>query len=318
VISSQDEPLTTARVGEYSLFPFEIIPGVVKIRTGENLGTGVILSGGAGKAVLTAAHLVHGASPEGIKISIQGGPQGEFFRSSAGVLVHPNYLSQNVVNDLAILWLESPVPANVASFAIYRGSDEIGKKFWMAGYGVVGLGITGQNSEPTHKSELLWGTNNFDAFVQDLSDALGDQSEWMVPGVDRLLADFDNGSYTNDALSRFLNNRDFLPVALTESMIAKGDSGGPAFIDTEVAGIASLVARVETAWINPDVDDIANSSFGEIGLWQRVSSNQQFIDQAIREFLRNDDAPNSPEQVALEIKEGSGVGVSTVVFFSSN
>jgi hypothetical protein len=66
-----------------------------------------------------------------------------------------------------------------------------------------------------------------------------------------------------------------------------------------------------TGLIEPDVDSISNSSFGEIAAWQRVSSYQQWIDQSLR--AQYADAPTSPDQVIKVISEGDS-GTKYVYF----
>ena len=117
-----------------------------------------------------------------------------------------------------------------------------------------------------------------------------------------MLADFDNQIATNDALGNLINKND-LGVGINEGFIAPGDSGGPAFIDAKVSGIASYTTSLRNGLINPDVDNITNSSFGEIGSWQRISTYQEWIDKTIRGNYMN--APSKPADVKVEIKEGN-------------
>lgn len=312
---SKTDLLTSVGVVEGAIHK-EFGSGVALIRTGDGLGTGTLLSGSAGRAILTSAHLFVGASTDRLSVSFAGFDWPSAVLMSAGTVhIHPQFSIDSLTNDLAVLWLEKPAPYRSERFQLFRSGDELGERFYMAGYGLKGSGNLGADSLSNSDRSLAWGTNHFDAFVLDLAEAVNDQSGWLMPGLDRLVADFDNGLYFNDALSRFLDERDFLPIEPTESMIAQGDSGGPAFIDGKIAGVASLVARLETPWVNPDIDDVINSSFGEVGVWQRVGIHQQFIDQSIRRFLSDEGAPTRAEQVSLEIREGSGVGVSPIVYF---
>jgi hypothetical protein len=73
-----------------------------------------------------------------------------------------------------------------------------------------------------------------------------------------------------------------LGLGETEGLIAPGDSGGPAFINDAVAGVASYITSLSTPGTRPDVNDTTDSSYGEIAGFQRVSSNQQWIDQSLR------------------------------------
>ena len=114
-----------------------------------------------------------------------------------------------------------------------------------------------------------------------------------------------NGNATNDALGQ-LNSQSDLGTGLNEGLIAKGDSGGPAFIQNKIAGIASYTSSLSRGDIHPDVDTIVNSSFGEIAAWQRVSAYQQWIDQSLRANYLS--PPTKPEEVKKEIKDVESLG----------
>ncbi|MDD2558066.1 MAG: Calx-beta domain-containing protein, partial [Desulfuromonas sp.] len=90
-----------------------------------------------------------------------------------------------------------------------------------------------------------------------------------------------------------------------------GDSGGPAFIDGQVAGIASYISSFNINRQSPDIDYKLNSSFGEVAFWQRISTEQQWIDQTVRSFYA--DAPQTPEEVITRIIEGDSG--STYTYF---
>lgn len=151
--------------------------------------------------------------------------------------------------------------------------------------------------------------NVFEADAASLKTELGANVGWN-PTDQQLIADFDDGSQTHDALGRLMNLTN-LGLGNSEGLIAQGDSGGPAFINGLIAGVASYVSSMGTGLIEPDVDSISNSSFGEIAAWQRVSSCQQWIDQSLR--AQYADAPTSPEQVIKAISEGNS-GTKYVYF----
>ena len=117
----------------------------------------------------------------------------------------------------------------------------------------------------------------------------------------QLIADFDNGSTAQDALGR-LAYRSGTGLGVHEGMLAPGDSGGPTLINGKVAGVASYTASLSYGNVHPDVDTVANSSFGEVAAWQRVSYYQQWIDQSVR--ARYPDAPVRPDAVKKAVPEG--------------
>ena len=96
-----------------------------------------------------------------------------------------------------------------------------------------------------------------------------------------------------------------------EGMTAPGDSGGPAFINGQLAGIASYTASLSLGNMNPDIDTLSNSSYGELAVWQRVSVFQQWIEQNLRAQYPN--APANPEEVQKQISEGNS-GTSYAYF----
>jgi hypothetical protein len=102
-----------------------------------------------------------------------------------------------------------------------------------------------------------------------------------------------------------------LGLADDEGMIAQGDSGGPAFIQGRLAGVASYTAALSLGSIKPDIDQQVNSSFGELGAWQRVSAFQQWIDQSLRAQYPN--PPTQASEVKKQVTEGHN-GTSYVYF----
>ena len=66
-------------------------------------------------------------------------------------------------------------------------------------------------------------------------------------------------------------------------------------MNQKIAGIASYTTSLSSFLRDPDIDSSLNSSFGEIGAWQRVSSYQQWIDQSMRAMYA--DAPTAPSEV---------------------
>lgn len=125
-----------------------------------------------------------------------------------------------------------------------------------------------------------------------------DWTPW--PGT-QLVADFDDGTMAHDALGRIIGRRD-AGLGLDEGLIGPGDSGGPAFLGGQIAGVASYTARLTTSGGSPDIDSLINSSFGEVAAWTRVSAYQQWIDQNLR--ANYPDAPTTPEAVEKQVYEG--------------
>ena len=286
----------------YRAYPGEGYDGIVRVSYGGYYGTGTLLFDG-----LTAAHLFEGSSGSA-SVSFET-PSGTQSFSANKILRHPDYDNQSN-NDLAIVWLSIPASVGANRYNIYRSSDEIGQSFTILGYGQTGLGSTGATGNDTSSPIRLKASNRFDTDAGTLKSHLGSIMGWTpFPGT-QLIADFDNGNATNDALGQ-LNSQSDLGTGLNEGLIAKGDSGGPAFIQNKIAGIASYTSSLSRGDIHPDVDTIVNSSFGEIAAWQRVSAYQQWIDQSLRANYLS--PPTKPEEAKKEIKEGNS-GTSYAYF----
>ena len=281
--------------------------GVVRIKLGNVLATGALLYDG--HAVLTAAHLFAGVSSISDAAVVFETSAGQQSFSIQKVLIHPEYDSANSVNDLAIVWLSESVPSEAQRYNLYRSTDEIGQTFTAVGYGKTGLGSTGYSTTQPTTPARVKSQNVFEADAASLKSELGANIGWN-PTDQQLIADFDDGSQTHDSLGRLMKLTN-LGLGNSEGLIAQGDSGGPAFINGLIAGVASYVSSMGTGLIEPDVDSISNSSFGEIAAWQRVSSYQQWIDQSLR--AQYADAPTSPDQVIKVISEGDS-GTKYVYF----
>ena len=85
-----------------------------------------------------------------------------------------------------------------------------------------------------------------------------------------LVYDFDNGNTRNDALGLF-HGLSGLGLGANEASQSQGDSGGPAFIGTRISGVVSYSLPLAPG-TPPDIDGVANNTFGELGLMTRVSS----------------------------------------------
>lgn len=281
----------------YRTYPGDGYDGVVRVSYGSYYGTGTLLFDG--RAILTAAHLFEGRTGSArVTFETRSGTQA---LNATKVLLHPGYDAQSN-NDLAIVWLAGSAPLAANRYDVYRDSDEIGQVFTLSGYGRTGTGSAGASSPDTSSPIRLKAANQFDADAATLKNYLGSGVAWTPLAGTQLIADFDNGTSTNDALGRLIYRND-LGQGLDEGLIAQGDSGGPAFLQNKVAGVASYTASLTRGSVNPDIDSSTNSSFGEIAAWQRVSAYQQWIDQSLRAHYPN--APTTPEAVRKEVLEGN-------------
>jgi len=279
--------------------PGQGFDGVVEIAG----GTGSLLWDG--RAVLTAAHVVSGYSFVNVAFEADSGRK---TIKSSSILIHPDYDVQNSNADLALVWLTSSAPTLADRYQLFRTSNEIGQLFQAVGFGLFGYGDALERTNDDYKRVI---SNTFDVDDQTMLSGLSRYMNWDP--VDILFADFDNGlmSEAQNALGRLLPlSGSDNGLGEAEGLIASGDSGGPAFIDGQLAGVASYVTTVskpsafEQFSIYPDIDQVKNnSSFGEIAGWQRLSEYQQWIDQEVRAAYVN--APSDPENVKKQILEGN-------------
>lgn len=299
-VTSSTDPLRRATAGEG-------YDGVVRVSAGGYYSTGVLLYGGF--AVLTAAHLFQDTSIANASVVFET-TQGQKTVAASGGLLNPGYDSQSN-NDLALVWLSQRAPAQAERYGLYRGTQELGQTFNLVGYGQTGTGNTGAVASTGSEPVRLVASNRFDAFGHQLKSVLGTSMAWSPAVNSQLLADFDNGLFANDALGRLMG-ASHTGLGSSEGLVAPGDSGGPAFIGNQVAGVASYVASLSTRYSEPDIDAIDNnSSFGEIAAWQRVSYFQQWIDQSMRQQLTG--APTRPQDVQKSVVEGH-FGTTLVYF----
>jgi len=281
--------------------------GVVRVVAGSFYGSGVLLYNG--QAVLTAAHLFTSESTTtSVLFETNNGTQTV---PSKKVLINPDYNSTSSTHDLALVWLSGAAPISAERYELYRFNDEINKTFTMVGYGRPGSGNTGDLSSPPNPPLRLLAKNQFDTDISSLLPYFSSTPAWAAISTKQLVADFDNGASAHDALG-LLALRTGLGLGLDEGLIAPGDSGGPAFIGNKIAGIASYTADLESTFYHPDIDKISNSSFGELGVWERVSAHQQWIDQNLRAQATN--APKTLAAVQKTVVEGNS-GTSFAYFW---
>lgn len=303
--------VSSARERQQVALPGLGYDGVVYIAANGFSGTGSLLYDG--RAILTAAHVVEQIETADDVAVLFETPAGAVWRQVAAVVLHPEYDADNLNNDLAILWLESAAPANADRYDLYRDTDELTQAFTLVGYGNGGTGWNGEVDCTTCEPVRRYAENTFDATATQLKNALGPIMAWDPWDYAQLVADFDDGIRAHDALGQLIGVYD-LGVGVTEGIIAAGDSGGPALIDHQVAGVASYGMSLYTAWADPDIDGVTNSTFGEMAAWQRVSSNQQWIDQTLRARQMELGAPTSVDEIQFSIHEGDW-GIDYVWFW---
>ncbi|KXS36122.1 MAG: hypothetical protein AWU55_3034 [Halomonadaceae bacterium T82-2] len=267
-------PTVTRYNERYVSRPSDGYDGVGEVRVGDVLGSGTLLADG--RAVLTAAHVVEGAT-DPVRVAFDG-LGGRYWATAETRWVHPGYDPGAFGNDLALLWLDNPVPDAIPRYALYRGADELGHVATLVGYGATGLGQWGYSGPAGAQRSRV--ENTLDATGSEVSSRLNGGG-WDSPPGSQLIADFDSGEARYDTLGRLLGQSD-TGLGTTEGVIAPGDSGGPAFIDGRVAGVASYLTHLADGR-GQLLDSTlgVDGSFGELAAWQRVSHYQDWIDATL-------------------------------------
>lgn len=257
--------------------------GVVKLTLSRSDGliscTGALLNNG--RDILTAAHCLTDKAGNLIATSSFSLFQTAYGASSLyanDFTVHPDWNGNfNTGNDVAIIHLGRLAPYGATGYELYRDADEVGQVMTRAGYGLSGTGDTGATLPSGTKRS---GMNTYDVLADVFAGAL---DTVPLPGS-QLVYDFDDGSIAHDAFEFFgsllgtrnINNRG---LGNDEVMAAPGDSGGPAFINNQIAGITSYGLRLANFLGNSsDVDSELNASFGEFAFDTRVSYFADWID----------------------------------------
>ena len=264
--------------------------GVVQFKntnTGDTC-TGLLLAGD-GLHILTAAHCFNDQN-DSANLNPNANHYVVFFELADGtrqkinveqIFVHPEWTSdEGSNNDIAIIKLSNEAP-DVESYEIYRGSDEVNQTFTRVGYGIPGTGEDGEIDDPVEDPSVKrFGENIYDALGDIFRDSPEDRLR-ILEGT-QLAFDFDDGSPERDAFG-VQYELEQLGVDLEVNSTA-GDSGGPAFIDGKIAGIASYGFSPIEDGIDVD-NESGNANFGEYSVDIRVSAYANWIDETINGSL---------------------------------
>ncbi len=234
--------------------------GVVQLLITQSAGTfactGALLAGGT--QVLTAAHCVTAGSGANAAISVSfrgynSGGSLVTLGSEAGsqVRIATGYTGSVVdERDVAVINLTNALPSWVTQYSVGFGLDPMGKEVVLSGYGRTGNGTTGDNLSNTGNVRRA-GLNRFDATrnattISPLNSSFG-----------ILWGDFDNGTTGSDRTcnifggpsgSYFTSFPQYktqlcntgVGDPLMEVGIGRGDSGGGAFLNGQIVGVASF------------------------------------------------------------------------------
>ncbi|GAB4179592.1 MAG: hypothetical protein Fur0039_23870 [Rhodocyclaceae bacterium] len=218
---------------------------------------------GSGDWVLTAAHCITGASSATVTFAQASGAPS---LSASAFFVNPGW--NGVLDhggDLGLIRLAAAAPAAVTRYDILRDASITGiTEAVLAGYGISGTGNTGNNAGTYPFGTLRSGINRLDTVYS------------FIPG-EPFAFDFDNGSTAQDAIGQLTSGLlADLGLGANEVLTAPGDSGGPSFYGTLIAGVHSFGATV-----GPPIDirdNFVDGSFGELGGDTRTAAYASWID----------------------------------------
>jgi len=239
-------------------------------------GSAVLLEGG--RFVLTAAHLVAATSHPG-QLKLRSLDRNILPEISVSY-IHPDWDSANFNHDIALLELATPI-TDINGLSLYQGPTPLGQSFTQIGFGLDSL------------TEQHIGTNQWDAS----GEVLNSHYQREIPANSQLLADYDNGTQAQNMLNRFNISSSALPTT-AETIAFSGDSGGPALIDGQIAGISSYVIA------DPDYDNDPDhpSSPGEVSASSNISYYRSWIEY-ITQGNTDYQAPSQPAEVNTSILE---------------
>ncbi|MBS0361435.1 MAG: trypsin-like serine protease, partial [Proteobacteria bacterium] len=298
-IASGGNPIYAATAPQYS--------GVVALIMNEGAAGNFICSGALlpdRRSILTAGHCVsHGAGTANpistTAYFYNGGNPDQVVPLSAAAtavavskyIVNPLYTGQVIdENDIAVVQLAQAAPAFAQSYGLYAGNP-VGQDYNVAGYGMrsdvggsVGADLgTGRLRQGDNRYDFTLGDPAFGGFFDPSGGFFGSADNSHV-----LLADFDNGLSANDASCLLLTagfgeapNSQFCNTGLgdLEVSTAPGDSGGPQFINGQIASVTSFGLTFGTDF--GDIDGNLNDTFGEFNGFTPVGTHLDFINDAM-------------------------------------
>jgi secreted trypsin-like serine protease len=269
----------TANQSSYLLSQGSAYDGVARITTNNGTCSGSLISS---NMILTAAHCVTDATGRAnldlATSYAMFNVAGLATESFSSVAVNPGWRginSNSLSNDLAIITLSSAAPAGADIYSIYSGSagSEIGQTASLVGWG---YGGTGSGGYDTSGSSCPNGSAlDCERVAQNVFDG-----PTNLFGISRtvLAYDFDSGLDVNNVFGTD-------GVGQMEGMISPGDSGGPSFINGQIAGVHSFmtckIGSDGSCSSGPAQSDALLSVYGDIGADTQVSLFTTWINQTL-------------------------------------
>ncbi|MDP2787978.1 MAG: trypsin-like serine protease [Pseudomonadota bacterium] len=271
--------------------------GAVKVNGGTYSGALI-----GNQYVLTAAHVVGGATPGQVQFVLNAGGAPSQTLAAESIHVFSGYQGTTSGadgvwhDDLALVKLAAPVAAGVPVYDLYNG-PLLGKTVSLVGYGAGGDGVNGATIAQDDNLKRA-GQNRIDLTLVD--DDGGSQYEIF-------LFDFDGPDSTTNVFGANNNPQNLTLGAAVEAQYAGGDSGSPLFVNDngtwKLAGIAAFNASVTGL---PG----SNVKFGAVGGGSIVAPYATWIQATIAVSVS---APVPEPETWLMLLAGLGlVGVARV------
>jgi hypothetical protein len=215
------------------------------------------------------------------------------------IFVNPKYTGEVIdQNDIAVVRLASAPPAYATGYNLYTGTDLTGVSYNVAGYGArsdVG-GAVGADLNP---GRLRQGNNRFDFRLGDADfDGAFTSPDPDTPGSTNFfggnadiaysyIADFDGGTTRTDGSCSLAvdgfgleYSTKYCNIGTTrEVSTGGGDSGGPEFVNGQLAAVTSYGLTFGTDF--DDIDDTLNDSYGELNGFVPIFLHTDFIASAV-------------------------------------
>jgi secreted trypsin-like serine protease len=270
-----------------------------------------------GNYILTSGTVTFKGDSESIVIAIDTDP----VKSKA----HPDWDGDFIKgNDIAILKLVSQAPSQVPGIPHATSENLVGINVDKKGYGLSGFFTSGTDSSSYPFGTKREGQNKYDAFADEMYEALGlTPGAGFIPGAIYQF-DSDDGSSRHDAFGFFFGISE-LGLGNDEVMSASGDSGGPTILNGELIGVTSYGISLEfSRGPPPRTSDcttegkspLLDSSCGEFSGDTRVSHYTEFIDSMLNTGSdsdgdnipdSSDNCPATPNSDQLDA-DSDGVG----------
>lgn len=269
--------------------------GVVRI---DNLGRGGFGSGSllwTGRHILTAAHVL---DVDQDRRPDEGGFNVTFVLGDGTTRAINNIPSSAVRfpstwtgawsggSDIAIIELSALAPLQAERYQIYTATNEVGQLVTLSGFGDTGHGAVG-----------LFGGNGVRRAGENRIDTTGTVTSG--PRNSLLQMDFDSGRSANDFFGRNTG------LGTREAKTERGDSGGPAFIGRQIAGVAN-----GKFWNDPTDTNSAEGTYGEWTTHTRVSS--------FANWIRSNVNITMPLYLDMRVQGWGGDGVADLISMQFN